>query len=209
MAITNYGELRAALQDWARDADIPGTNSEEVIQFAHNTLMRRLKLRDMVLTSTFNITDETVDAPDSNITQVLSFYIDTNPRTALKEWSQTRMDEFTGSTARPAYFAIQGSKIRFAPPPDGNGYSAVMTYKSAFAMFSADGDTNWLLTNYPDAYLYASLYHTGVGVEDNEMQARYDPYTGATATVIDEIVNDNFQREHPLGAGMAPVGRVV
>jgi hypothetical protein len=53
---------------------------------------------------------------------------------------------------------------------------------------SADGDTNWLLTNHPDVYLYGSLVHTAPYLKDD---ARIALWAGLLAQAMGEIEDES------------------
>jgi hypothetical protein len=99
------------------------------------------------------------------------------------------------TTGQPVYYTIIGSSIQFAPIPDA-AYSLELTYKQSLPNLAANS-TNWLLTAYPDAYLYGSLLAAQGYIYDDARLAMFhdmyketidginkvDWYTGTTMTV--------------------------
>jgi hypothetical protein len=59
-------------------------------------------------------------------------------------------------TGRPAFYTISGSNFRFGPIPDAD-YDVEVVYKAKIPALSDGSPTNWLLTDHPDIYLFASL----------------------------------------------------
>ena len=67
-------------------------------------------------------------------------------------WDRVAISE----TAAPNFYTIEGGLIIFAPVFDTT-YDVKFLYFRKLAAFSSDSDTNWLLTNGPGVYLYATL----------------------------------------------------
>ncbi len=53
------------------------------------------------------------------------------------------------------------------PTPDGS-YSAILMYYAKVPTLSDSNETNWLLTHYPDIYLYGALLHSAPYLREDE-----------------------------------------
>ncbi|MGB1223913.1 MAG: phage adaptor protein, partial [Mycobacterium sp.] len=96
--------------------------------------------------------------------------LSTDPVTPLQFTSIQQADRFRqkhSGTGKPIWFAIHGTYLEFVPVPDST-YTVEMTYYAQLAAMSADTDTNWLLTHFPDAYLYGSLLNAAPYLQDDE-----------------------------------------
>jgi len=97
--------------------------------------------------------------------------VTTNPVQPLEfitqqEMAQERNTTYTAAST-PRYFSVVGGQFEFVPTPDQQ-YSLEMSYFAKIPALSADTDTNWLLTDYPDIYLYTSLMHSAPYLKDDE-----------------------------------------
>lgn len=103
-----------------------------------------------------------------------SVYVDVSPRRSLDFLTPDQLNEqFPWSTAgEPRAFTIEADAIRFGPSPDGP-YSAVCLYYQKFPALSSSTTTNWLMTNKPDVYLYASLLESAIFTGDDDGAKRY------------------------------------
>lgn len=62
----------------------------------------------------------------------------------------------------PRAFTIEGDCMIFAPEPSATNPERIrINYYKSFDRLSTGTDTNWLLTNQFDVYLYGSLVHAG------------------------------------------------
>lgn len=170
MAITNYGELKSAIGDFLNRSDLTSV-IPTFIDFSEAEFNRTLRVRQMV--------DRAEAAIDSRFSAVPADFIEAKdlvivtgvPVTPLQfvtqqEMAQIRNQELTAA-AKPLYFTVVGGQFEFAPTPD-NEYSLEMSYYAKIDPLSEDGDTNWLLTDYPDIYLYTALTHSAPYLKDDE-----------------------------------------
>lgn len=82
----------------------------------------------------------------------------------------------------PSYWVVDGSNVAFDCPADSAHTFRFRYRKKLFDL--ATTDPNWLLTNHPDVYLYASL----VEAADHEMdQAASSYYTVRRDRAVDDV----------------------
>ena len=62
----------------------------------------------------------------------------------------------SSSTGNPLLFTVIDGSLQIAPIPD-QAYTFELTYRQQLPALSSINTTNWLLQEYPDIYLYASL----------------------------------------------------
>jgi hypothetical protein len=89
------------------------------------------------------------------------------------------------SSGEPSAYTLEGDNIIFAPEPSATSTTnAKMLYVKAFDALSADTDTNWLLTNAYDVYLYGTLMHSAPFIgEDERLQVWAMGYNEAVRKV--------------------------
>lgn len=67
------------------------------------------------------------------------------------------------------YYTIMGKTLRMIPPPASSTPAMLeMWYYSTLPAISNSNPTNWVLTQYPDLYLYGSLVHTAPYLKNDE-----------------------------------------
>ena len=79
---------------------------------------------------------------------------------------------YDDSSGNANFFTIEGDTVKFAPAPADNS-TATLIYWKAYTALSADADTNWLLTNHYDIYLYACLAEAKAFIEDDEAPIKW------------------------------------
>ena len=111
----------------------------------------------------------------------------------IRVLTQISMDDLTryrtaidNTTDAPVYFAHNGTDIELFPTPS-TSYTGEITYYAKVAALSADADTNWLLTNNPDVYLYGSLVHTAPYLREDP---RVVLWSGLLAQAMDQIEDE-------------------
>lgn len=183
-AITDYATLQAeVLSLTERDdltADVPG-----FIQRAEASFSRRLRTLQQQTSASLSLTDGAADLP-ADFEELISLVVPENPNRALRyvtplEFQRIKYDN-PASGAALAY-TIRGNQILLAP-----GVGTVSTidvlYYAAIPALSGSNTTNWLLTKWPDLYLYATAVEVAVHLRDEEL-IRF--YGGRVEGIMSEI----------------------
>jgi hypothetical protein len=78
-------------------------------------------------------------------------------------------------TGTITYYTIIGNQLRFVPAPDASApYSLKLWYFAMLPALTTTSTTNWVLTRYPDLYLYGALTHTAPYLKNDERIALWD-----------------------------------
>jgi hypothetical protein len=170
MAISTYSELQTTLSKWLvrdGDSDFAERMPDFIALFEADFLIDPLnRYRQMEIRAEATL-DPAGDgggryiglpsAPDAFIEMRDIRITSTNPETPLSYATPAYLTQVWGNTqaARPALYTIIGDEIRFAPIADA-AYTLEMVFYQ-FDKLSGENPTNWLLTSYPNLYLYGSL----------------------------------------------------
>jgi hypothetical protein len=168
MSITTYAELQTAIQNWLdrSGSEITG-NAPDFIALATARLNRVLPLRTMWTNTTLTATvSSRAIALPSNFVEPVELYLTTSG-------DYTRLPQFVAGTveletsnADPAAWCINGENINLDAPAN-SAHTFDFWYRKSFALDDSN-TTNWLLTNAPDVYLWASLLMASVFAADKE-----------------------------------------
>lgn len=172
MAISNYSELQAAVARYLHRTDLT-TNIIDFIELGEARLNRALRLTQMesfdVLTTS---TTSRFLALPARYSEPLNFTILlSNVQVKLTPISTSQMAGMINTVAsQPRYYTI-GQQIELNAISD-QPYQVTLHCIKNFNI-SADG-VNWLITNAPELYLYASLREAYVFVHDDANAQKYE-----------------------------------
>jgi hypothetical protein len=161
MAITTYAQLQTALGNWlVRSGETETTSrAPEWISLFEGRFKRKVRVREMEQRSTASLNGRYLALPTSPdaFLSMRALKINTDPVRVLEPVSPDYLWTFYGSSAtgKPKVFSVIGSEIAFGPIPDSTDTVEMSFYQ--FDVLSDANTTNWLLTAYPDIYLYGSL----------------------------------------------------
>jgi|SRR5262245_54143659 len=165
MAITNYSELQSAVANWLSRSDLTG-RIPEFIALAEARLNRDLRLRTMESSEAVSTSPGSrFIALPAGFLEPLALFIERSSGREALSFKPSRME--TDATAgEPEFWAVDGGNIAFERPADAV-YSMTLKMLKAFAL-SDSSPANWLLTNYPDLYLAATLAEGFGYLQDDE-----------------------------------------
>ena len=172
MAITTYGELQAAAATWLVRADL-AQRIPEFIALAEARLNRVLRARlaesDVALTATPG--SRTVALP-AGFAEPLALWITQGAERLALRFVEPSLMPVTSLSGRPCAWAVDGASLAFDRPCD-QAYALTLRMLAKFALSDA-APTNALLTDYPDAYLFATLCEAAPFLRDAELSATYE-----------------------------------
>lgn len=201
MAITNFGELKTAITDWA--AETLTTEAPDLIMLAQDYFDMNLRHREMVTQTDLSPTAGvfTLPADYKQYRKVVEKASIRRPLTAITEDQADRL-----YATRPAglgcHFSIVGNSLRVYPTISND---IELTYYAHFAAFSANEDTDWLLTKKPLAYLRCCQMMAADFLKDDNEYAKYQAITDSyIATLNEESVVGEFADVEMALSGVTP-----
>lgn len=162
----NYGELKTAVAGWINRTDL-GSNIASIVEMAEATIRTDVRVAAMESLVTGSLVDGAAPLPDRFLESrrllvggKLHDYVTPDQYQVEIEASSTlrHYTSFAGSIN-----VIGGGT---------NSYS-LLCYRW-FDAFVSDSDTNWLLTNYPNVYVYQALKQAAVFVKDANAAQGYE-----------------------------------
>lgn len=179
MALTTYGDIKTAVSTWLSRTD-QTANIIDYIHTTHDKLYRSLRTREMeTIASGVTVNAETAALPTNWLETRKIYVTSTSPRYELQYVSFDKLIEMNlaADTGIPRYYTVVGGNMQFAPIPD-TSYLITHVFYQKDAQLSATADTNWILTNHPDLYLYGTLLEAVGLIQDDPRialwQQRYD-----------------------------------
>ncbi len=88
---------------------------------------------------------------------------------------------------RPKYYAITDGSIEVYPTPNDD-YTLEMVYYSKIIPLDSSNTSNWVLTYFPDAYLYGALLHSAPFLGED---ARLQTWSALYEKAINDINADS------------------
>lgn len=192
MSLTTYSGLQGEIAAWLRRSDLTA-EIPTFIALAEAQMNRRLKTLSQMAKTTLSVNAEYVDYP-ADFNGVITLDLATSPVTRLKYIGPDGLTDLTATRyatpAKPRFYSIVGSQIRFWPAPD-TAYTADLTYTQSVPALSDAAPTNWVLANHPDAYLYGALTQSAPYLKADE---RLATWTALFTQVIADInANDDWK----------------
>lgn len=158
MTVTNYGELKLAIENELRHDDLTG-EIPRFIRQGEQRLYQRLRVRFMETNINISTTiAQQTDPLPASFKQARTLYVAGTPNARLEYRTPV---EFWGvysslATAKPRVFSIEGENFLWGPTPDAVYTITVLYYKEPVAL-AADADTNGVFTLDFQVLMYSSL----------------------------------------------------
>ena len=154
MAITSYAELQTAIGNWSERTNL-SSRFPEYITLAEARINGRLRVRDMETRSTIAVSGGEYALP-SDYRGWRRVTVLSSPRQQVTYIEPDKAEEWYPDRASgtPAHFTVETSKIIVFPSTTSS--IQLVYYASIPAL--ASNDPNWLLTKWPNIYLYGALF---------------------------------------------------
>ncbi len=183
--VSNYGELKTWVSNTGHrgdlTADIPG-----FIESAESMIAEQVRAIEMVTTVALTESDRDAVAVYNLPSSFLGAKAVTGTKSsvgyALKQVSIAELYRY-GLSGDPVVYSIYDRQIEFRASPAASTEFTLIYFKR-LAAFSADGDTNTLLTNHPTLYQHAALHWFHIHTQDVELATAHgEAFTEAALSV--------------------------
>jgi hypothetical protein len=157
MSISNFGELKAKLSATLFHARFAPQYANATIMF-EAAANRRLRVRQMETSTDLTTSSGDVAVPTDYLVWRTVLHTGTNPYIELDYVHPAYLNSTWTEGAEGKIFTIEGSTFKARPIDDtADIYEFHYYQKIPTIADSSDAATNWLLTAYPDAYIYGVL----------------------------------------------------
>jgi len=185
MAISTYAELKTAIANWLeRSGDSAITNNAgDFIALAESRLNRALQLRAMETgtTLTGTLSSRQLALPSDFVEPKALFLTTFGTEDYLRPFLAGT--EPLGTTdGTPNAWTVNGTAIDLDRPCD-RAHTFLFRYRKSFAL-SDGAPANWLLSNHPDAYLFAALVEANIFLGDNDNAVAWELRLGQALSQI-------------------------
>lgn len=203
MALNNFANLKSSIANWLGRSDLTNeiTDFIALAEQDFNSKLANAGYNKMINLETLSVNNE-IQALPTGFLGVVSIYIDSNKKNSLQYVTpETAFSMYGGSlVGQPEVYTIISDNIHFYPMPDST-YSVKMYYIKKFDVLANDADTNDILSNHSDIYLYGSLYfsHTFIrGIDPTIIQEWLSFYNNGVERVVALNAKNKYNQDAPL-----------
>ena len=165
MAITNYTTLQTAIANWLHRNDLTAV-IPDFIKIAESRINRLFSSRGTELESVLTAVEgsELVNLPTDFGSPIALWLESFVPRKELYLKSPSELN-YAPIRSYPTFYAIKSTQIQFDCIA-GGAYPLRLRYVQSIDL--ATTDTNYILENYPDIYLFGALVEAAIYIRDME-----------------------------------------
>lgn len=208
--MTTLARLKTSVDSWLTrdDVAVSGSDFPEILLIAESCLARKLRLIVQEVTTTLVFTGREADLPADFLEQRMPFIDDTFRK--FEYMTPQAIREHSGwiSGRAASYYTLEGSAdtdgaddrvkmVISGPASAENPLSVDVNYWRRFPALTNDADTNWLMVNHYDIYLYACLRAACEYIQEHELEDRY-------AAKFDKYTEDQNKLENRKRYGATP-----
>lgn len=191
MSLATYADFKAAIADWLTRADLD-QQIPDFIRLADATLNKVVRSTRMIANADVTINANTRKGTlPADMIESVYVQVKTDEDFPLEQVSPEQLTILRRSrmraTGTPRFYAIVGRSIEVVPTPSAQVTLDIAYYQTITAL-SGPTDTNWVLTNEPDLYLYTTLLHAAPFLQD---EARASLFGNLLAQQVQAAVQQN------------------
>ncbi len=199
MAITNYTELKSSVSGWLNRDDLT-TQIPDFIRLAESFISDELRHWRGEKRAETTLDGQFIGLP-SDWVETIRIHTNAGGTGDMRYLSRAQMQSMRAAnedaSGAPEFYTHNAGQLELYPTPDGN-YSADLAYYADAGALSDSNTTNWVLTKYPDIYLYGTLLQAGMYLMDTEMEQRWAALYRAAV----DRANRNSRKSVASGSGL-------
>lgn len=180
MAITTYGTLKSAVANFAKPNTslVTAETTDRIPEYVQNSraelqriLIKAKSRRLDNLTTSLTVTAGVASVP-SGFQAVKSMRQNANGYSRITWQPINIIESFSPSASgEPQHYDRVGATLVFWPAATT---TVRMRWTGSLTALSADGDTDWLITEHPDLSLYAALLEADRRLDLEEMRPKWE-----------------------------------
>lgn len=204
MALNNFDALRASIQSWMFDRADLAPLAADFIALCEGDLNRVLRTRRQLCTVILMPDGDGKIALPPGYLEFRQVTALTSPRRALEMVAPSYADNEIPfrSAGAPTYFSVDGGTMTILPKTAAD---IELSYFARLPALSEDMPTNWLLTEFPNIYLYGSLKHACLYIGDAERAATMgNMFNGLLQPLIEDERMAMYARAGTRRSGPTP-----
>lgn len=148
-----YSTLKTAVTNWTHRDDLTSV-IDTLIDLFEARANRNIRTPEMENRAYATPTDEYLAFPDDYL-ELRNIQINDSVPYQLEYTTPKHIDSLGLSSGSPVYFTIVGNEFQIAP--SASGKEVEISYYQTIPALSDSNTTNWLITKYPDYYLFGVL----------------------------------------------------
>jgi len=172
--LDTFDNLVKEIVDYSHRNDM-GNRIDTFIQLAENAMysngVQPLKVRSMAIVSTTAVAGQYVELPP-NFESARSVRLVLGDNSGELRYQAPEQLFKQPATGKPLFYTIIGNEIQFGRVPDSD-YTLEIQYFRKAEPLTADNQTNEILTNHPQIYLFGALAMLFGFAQDSEQEANY------------------------------------
>jgi hypothetical protein len=179
MSISTYAELKTALANWSNRSDLT-SRMGEFITLAESRINKDLRMAQVQKRATTDtVADQEFYPLPDDFVAAISLVLSTSPEQRLEyiPADQLTMKYPSAPSGEPEAYGIVGQSFRLVPAPN-SAWTMTLSYRAKMPALSDSNTSNYVLTMYPDIYLYGGLLEIALYVKDKsaaqDWKAVYD-----------------------------------
>lgn len=184
MALSSYGDLKASIQSWMFDRTDLAPQAGDFISLCEAELNRILRTRRQLTIDTLVLDSDSRAALPSDYLEFRRVTALTSPRRTLDMVTPNYRDEFYPyrQSGFPDVFTIDGDGILVLPATTAN---IEFEYYARIPALTEAAPSNWVLSEFPNIYLYGSLKHAAIFIGDEgRMQQMGSLFSGLLDALV-------------------------
>jgi len=198
MALSTYDELKTSIADFLNRDDLTSV-IPDFITLAETGMNREVRHWRMEKRANA-VLDTQYTALPTDFLEPIRMSLNTADTNTLEMVNAFQISNLRAqnlnTSGRPASFAILDGSIEVFPTPDAS-YTLEMLYYEKIDTLNSGNTSNWILSNFPDAYLYGSLVHSAPYLQED---ARATTWAALYQKAINDI-NLESERSKTSGSG--------